>query len=280
MLTNENARQKLFKAHRLPLVMGILNVTPDSFSDGGSYQTEDRALFHVEEMVKAGADIIDIGGESTRPDAALVSEEEELSRVIRTVELTARNFDVLISVDTSKPKVIREAFASGAHIWNDIRSLGEKGALETASELALPVILMHMQGTPQNMQHNPVYSDVVSEVMEFLKTRTDQCIKAGIKKENIIWDPGFGFGKTVDNNYSLLKHFDSFTHEGHLVVSALSRKSMIGAATKVETPRDRVSGSVAGALISAQKGAAIVRVHDVKETVDALKVLEFCQNAD
>ncbi|HAR80328.1 MAG TPA: dihydropteroate synthase [Succinivibrionaceae bacterium] len=260
--------------------MGILNVTPDSFSDGGSYQTEDRALFHVEEMVKAGADIIDIGGESTRPDAALVSEEEELSRVIRTVELTARNFDVLISVDTSKPKVIREAFASGAHIWNDIRSLDEEGALETASELALPVILMHMQGTPQNMQHNPVYSDVVSEVMEFLKTRTEQCIKAGIKKENIIWDPGFGFGKTVDNNYSLLKHFDSFTHEGHLVVSALSRKSMIGAATKVETPRDRVSGSVAGALISAQKGAAIVRVHDVKETVDALRVLELCQNAD
>lgn len=255
-----------------PKIMGILNVTPDSFSDGGSFNKLDCALAHAEQMVKDGASIIDIGGESTRPGAASVSLDEELSRVIPAVEAISKNLDVMISVDTSQPQVMKEAVSCGAHIWNDIRALRLEGALEMASSLQVPVILMHMQGDPVTMQVNPHYDDVVAEVEAFLSERTAQAVKAGIKKENIILDLGFGFGKSPKHNYQLLDAMDKFVASDFPVLSALSRKSMIGAATGIEDPKQRVTGSVAGALISIQKGAQLVRVHDVAQTRQAFDV--------
>lgn len=254
-----------------PKIMGILNFTPDSFSDSGKFFSLDKALFQVEKMLNDGADIIDIGGESTRPNAPIVTLEEELQRVVPLVEAVRQRFDCLISVDTSKAEVMQQSAQVGADIINDIRALQEPNVLETAAELALPVCLMHMQGSPQTMQQSPDYDDVVEEVSEFLNQRIFACLTAGITKEHIILDVGFGFGKTVQHNYQLMKHLPLFADSGYPVLAGLSRKSMIGAV--LDKPVDqRIIGSVAGALLCIQQGAKIVRVHDVAETADALKI--------
>ena len=261
-----------------PQIMGILNFTPDSFSDSGQFFSLDKALFQVEKMLKEGATIIDIGGESTRPMAEEVSEAEELQRVIPLVEAVQKRFDCWISVDTSKAIVMQEAAKVGMDLINDIRALREPGALEIAGQLNLPTCIMHMQGQPRTMQTNPHYDDVVQDVYQFLNDRTQACLAAGIAKENIIWDMGFGFGKTVQHNYKLLQQLAHFCERGYPVLAGLSRKSMIGAV--LDKPvTERVVGSVAGALIAAQNGATILRVHDVAETADALKVWQATQQA-
>ena len=262
-----------------PQIMGILNFTPDSFSDSGQFFSLDKALFQVEKMLKEGATIIDIGGESTRPIMAEeVPETEELQRVIPLVEAVQKRFDCWISVDTSKAIVMQEAAKVGMDLINDIRALREPGALEIAGQLNLPTCIMHMQGQPRTMQTNPHYDDVVQDVYQFLNDRTQACLAAGIAKENIIWDMGFGFGKTVQHNYKLLQQLAHFCERGYPVLAGLSRKSMIGAV--LDKPvTERVVGSVAGALIAAQNGATILRVHDVAETADALKVWQATQQA-
>ena len=261
-----------------PQIMGILNFTPDSFSDSGQFFSLDKALFQVEKMLKEGATIIDIGGESTRPMAEEVPETEELQRVIPLVEAVRKRFDCWISVDTSKAMVMQEAAKVGMDLINDIRALREPGALEIAGQLNLPTCIMHMQGQPRTMQTNPHYDDVVQDVYQFLETRTQVCLEAGIAKENIIWDMGFGFGKTVQHNYKLLQQLALFCKSGYPILAGLSRKSMIGAV--LDKPvTERVVGSVAGALIVAQNGATILRVHDVAATADALKVWRATQQA-
>ena len=261
-----------------PQIMGILNFTPDSFSDSGQFFSLDKALFQVEKMLKEGATIIDIGGESTRPMAEEVPETEELQRVIPLVEAVQKRFDCWISVDTSKAIVMQEAAKVGMDLINDIRALREPGALEIAGQLNLPTCIMHMQGQPRTMQTNPHYDDVVQDVYQFLNDRTQACLAAGIAKENIIWDMGFGFGKTVQHNYKLLQQLADFCESGYPVLAGLSRKSMIGAV--LDKPvTERVMGSVAGALIAAQNGATILRVHDVAATADALKVWQATQEA-
>lgn len=262
-----------------PQIMGILNFTPDSFSDSGQFFSLDKALFQVEKMLKEGATIIDIGGESTRPIMAEeVPETEELQRVIPLVEAVQKRFDCWISVDTSKAIVMQEAAKVGMDLINDIRALREPGALEIAGQLNLPTCIMHMQGQPRTMQTNPHYDDVVQDVYQFLETRTQACLDAGIAKENIIWDMGFGFGKTVQHNYKLLQQLAQFCKSGYPILAGLSRKSMIGAV--LDKPvTERVVGSVAGALIAAQNGATILRVHDVAVTADALKVWQATQEA-
>lgn len=261
-----------------PQIMGILNFTPDSFSDSGQFFSLDKALFQVEKMLKEGATIIDIGGESTRPMAEEVPETEELQRVIPLVEAVRKRFDCWISVDTSKAMVMQEAAKVGMDLINDIRALREPGALEIAGQLNLPTCIMHMQGQPRTMQTNPHYDDVVQDIYQFLETRTQVCLEAGIAKENIIWDMGFGFGKTVQHNYKLLQQLALFCKSGYPILAGLSRKSMIGAV--LDKPvTDRVVGSVAGALIAAQNGATILRVHDVAATADALKVWRATQQA-
>ncbi|AKD39216.1 dihydropteroate synthase [Pasteurella multocida subsp. multocida OH4807] len=254
-----------------PQIMGILNFTPDSFSDSGQFFDLDKALQHVENMLRAGATIIDIGGESTRPMAEEVTVEQELARVIPVVEAVKRHFDCWISVDTSKAEVMNAAAEVGMDLINDIRALREPKALETAAALDLPVCIMHMQGQPRTMQQNPQYDDVVAEVLAFLQQRTAQCIDAGIRSENLIWDMGFGFGKTVEHNYKLLQNLSHFCERGIPVLAGLSRKSMIGAVLN-KPVEQRVIGSVTGALIAAMQGAKILRVHDVDETADALKI--------
>ncbi|MDU5639225.1 MAG: dihydropteroate synthase, partial [Haemophilus parainfluenzae] len=229
-------------------------------------------------MLKEGATIIDIGGESTRPMAEEVPETEELQRVIPLVEAVRKRFDCWISVDTSKAIVMQEAAKVGMDLINDIRALREPGALEIAGQLNLPTCIMHMQGQPRTMQTNPHYDDVVQDVYQFLETRTQACLEAGIAKENIIWDMGFGFGKTVQHNYKLLQQLVQFCKSGYPILAGLSRKSMIGAV--LDKPvTERVVGSVAGALIAAQNGATILRVHDVAATADALKVWRATQQA-
>ena len=261
-----------------PQIMGILNFTPDSFSDSGQFFSLDKALFQVEKMLKEGATIIDIGGESTRPMAEEVPETEELQRVIPLVEAVQKRFDCWISVDTSKAIVMQEAAKVGMDLINDIRALREPGTLEIAGQLNLPTCIMHMQGQPRTMQTNPHYDDVVQDVYQFLETRTQACLEAGIAKENIIWDMGFGFGKTVQHNYKLLQQLAQFCKSGYPILAGLSRKSMIGAV--LDKPvTERVVGSVAGALIAAQNGATILRVHDVAATTDALKVWQATQEA-
>ncbi|WP_421527754.1 dihydropteroate synthase [Morganella morganii] len=256
-----------------PQVMGILNVTPDSFSDGGTHNTPAKALEHAWKMIAEGATIIDIGGESTRPGAAEVSPEQEAERVIPVVAAIARESDVWISVDTSKALVIREAANAGAHILNDIRSFSEPGALQAAAQSGLPVCVMHMQGEPRTMQQAPHYQNVVREVYTYLEAQVARCVAAGIEKNHIILDPGFGFGKTLAHNYQLLDKLDLFHNLGLPVLAGMSRKSMIGQLMDIP-PDERVAGSVACAVIAAMKGAQIIRVHDVKETVQAMKVVE------
>lgn len=270
-----------------PRVMGILNVTPDSFSDGGllaqpdspSFRVAlDKVLAAVESMVNAGATIVDVGGESTRPGAPAVSPDEELLRVVPVVEAIARRFDVLISVDTSAPEVISAVASAGAGMINDIRALQRPGALAAVAATRLSVCLMHMQGEPSSMQQNPVYSDVVAEVIAFLQLRRDACRDAGIPDSRLCIDPGFGFGKTVEHNYLLLARLSEFGVLGLPVLAGLSRKSMVGAVTGKPVSQ-RLAGSVAGALLAAHSGVRILRVHDVSETVDALKVLAATQAA-
>lgn len=256
-----------------PKIMGILNVTPDSFSDGGKFLGRDQAVAQAALMAEAGASIIDVGGESTRPGADLVPVEEELSRVVPVVEEIARELDVMISVDTSAPEVMEECVKAGAHLWNDIRALQRPGAVETAARLEVGICLMHMQGDPKTMQINPVYNDVVKEVTQFLRERADICSKAGIPADRIILDPGFGFGKNLDENYILLNNLSKIT-EGtdYFLLSALSRKGMIGKVTGQSIAADRITGSVAAAFYSFMQGANMVRVHDVEETAQALAV--------
>ena len=261
-----------------PQIMGILNFTPDSFSDSGQFFQLDKALVQVETMLQQGASIIDIGGESTRPMAEEVTLEQELERVIPLVEAVRQRFDCWISVDTSKALVMQEAANAGMDLINDIRALREPNALQTAVQLGLPVCIMHMQGQPRTMQLNPHYDDVVADVLKFMQQRTEQCLASGIKKENLIWDPGFGFGKSVQHNYRLLQQLSVFCEQGYPVLAGISRKSMIGAVLD-KTVEQRTVGIVVAALIAAIKGACILRVHDVGETADALKIWQATMNA-
>jgi dihydropteroate synthase len=263
---------------RYPQVMGILNVTPDSFSDGGRHNQLHDALLHAHALISAGATMIDIGGESTRPGAAEVSEDEELERVVPVVEAIAQRFEVFISVDTSKAAVIRESAKVGAHLINDVRSLQEPGALQAAVESELPVCLMHMQGEPRTMQQAPHYDDLIGDVNSFFQQHIDRCVAAGITKQKLLLDPGFGFGKNLTHNYQLLARLSEFHHFGLPLLVGMSRKSMVGQLLNVP-PEQRLIGSVACAVIAAMQGAQIVRVHDVKETVEAMRVVEATLSA-
>lgn len=268
-------RQRQLDVSR-PVVMGILNVTPDSFSDGGKHQHLSDALYQAEQMLKDGALILDIGGESTRPGAADVSEHEELDRVVPVIAALRQRFDCAISVDTSKAAVMSAAIQAGADIINDVRSLMEPGALEVALKTGVPVCLMHMQGAPRSMQHAPDYNDVTAEVLDYLLQRANECVQAGLRKENIILDPGFGFGKSLQHNYTLLQRLERFVDLGYPVLAGMSRKSMIGQLLNVPV-NERLAGSVACATIAALKGAHIIRVHDVKESVQAVRVVTAMQ---
>jgi len=254
-----------------PVVMGILNVTPDSFSDGGLFSSTDKALRQAEKMLEDGAQIIDIGGESTRPGAQSVSSSEELDRVIPVIERIHQELDVIISIDTSKAIVMTEAAGAGAGMINDVMALRAGGARIAAEKTGLPVCLMHMQGEPRIMQSNPQYNNVVAEVKTFLTQRIEECLSAGIKKQQIIIDPGFGFGKTLAHNIELFKQLKQFIKLQYPVLVGASRKSMIGRITARKTDK-RLSGSIALAALAAEKGAAIIRVHDVAETLDAIKI--------
>lgn len=254
-----------------PQIMGILNVTPDSFSDGGKHNHKDQAIAYAKNMMIDGATVIDVGGESTRPGASPVDVDEEIRRIIPVVEALSA-LDVIISIDTSEPLVIREAVKAGAHIWNDVRALTRAGALETAAELNIPVIIMHMRGEPTTMNNLDQYDDVTFDVMQEIKQRIDVATAAGVKPENIMVDPGFGFAKNAQQNLKLLNEFYKLNTLGYPILSALSRKRFIGEALGGAAAQDRAIGSVAGHLISVQQGASMVRVHDVKAMSDALKV--------
>jgi dihydropteroate synthase len=253
-------------------VMGILNTTPDSFSDGGLWANRQRAVEHGLAMVAAGADIIDVGGESTRPGAQPVCAQEEMDRVVPVIEAIARQTSVTLSVDTSKPEVMAAAVAAGAGLVNDVFALRQQGALEMAASLGVPVCLMHMQGTPRDMQSNPAYHDVVTEVESFLVQRARACEDAGISSDHILLDPGFGFGKNLEHNIALFRALPRLCHIGYPVLVGVSRKAMLGALTG-KPVGERLASSVVAAVLAVRLGAAVVRVHDVAETVDALKVL-------
>jgi len=262
-----------------PVVMGVLNITPDSFSDGGHYRQLTDALRRAEAMVAEGAAIIDIGGESTRPGALPVSAQEELDRVLPVVARLARELPVPISVDTSKSEVMREAISAGAGLINDVRALRLPGALGVVVASGVPVCLMHMRGEPGIMQREPYYADVVAEVRAFLAERVHACEAAGIPGDRILIDPGFGFGKTLAHNLSLLRYLDRFAGLAAGVVVGLSRKSMIGSLSNAPVG-ERLSGSLAAAVIAAWQGARIIRAHDVRETVQALRVCAGVLEAD
>ncbi|UEX19668.1 dihydropteroate synthase [Stenotrophomonas sp. SI-NJAU-1] len=253
-------------------VMGIVNVTPDSFSDGGAHDTTEAAVAHGLKLVEEGADLLDIGGESTRPGAAPVSIDEELRRVVPVIEQLAARTAVPISIDTFKPEVMRAAVASGAGMINDIFGLRQEGALQVAADAGVPVVLMHMQGEPGHMQADPQYDDVVAEVHGFLVQRLFAAEMAGIARKNLVIDLGFGFGKTTAHNMTLLARSERFLELGVPMLAGLSRKRSLGELTGRQSPAERVAASVAAHLIAVQRGARIVRVHDVAATVDALKV--------
>lgn len=255
----------------VPHVMGILNVTPDSFSDGGKHNGKVQAIAHAKQMIADGATVIDVGGESTRPGASVVEVEEEIRRVIPVVEALAE-LDVVISIDTSQPEVIQAAVAAGAHIWNDVRALTRPNALETAAELNIPVIIMHMRGEPTTMNGLDQYDNVTLDVIAELSQRVADALKAGVKAENIMIDPGFGFAKNAKQNLKLLKEFHQLNQLGYPILSALSRKRFIGEALGGADAGQRAVGSVAGHLLSIQQGACMVRAHDVKAMSDAIKV--------
>lgn len=254
-----------------PHIMGVVNVTPDSFSDGGEFATAERAIAHALELAAEGASLIDIGGESTRPGAQAVSAAQELDRVAPVVEAVAAE-GIAVSVDTSKPEVMRAAAAAGAAMINDVRALQEDNALQVVAESGLAVCLMHMQGEPRTMQANPAYDDVVEEVSAFLLARAGDCERAGISRDRIVLDPGFGFGKRLQHNLALLAHLDSFAGQGYPLLVGISRKSMLG--SLLDRPVvERLAGSLAAASLSAWLGAHIIRVHDVAATRDVLKVV-------
>lgn len=257
-----------------PQVMGILNVTPDSFSDGGKFDTLDNALTQAKRMIEAGVTIIDIGGESTRPGAPDVALEEELQRVIPVITAIRQHSDVWISIDTSKAEVMRQAILAGADIINDVRALQEPGALEVAAQAGLPICLMHMQGQPRTMQANPHYEDLVKEVGEFLQERIEACEKVGIQREQLILDPGFGFGKTLEHNYHMLAHLEEFHQFGLPILAGMSRKSMLFKLLD-KAPAECVAASVSCATIAAMKGAQIIRVHDFEQTLDAMEIVKM-----
>jgi len=254
-------------------VMGILNTTPDSFSDGGLWVDRDRAVRHALSMVADGAHMIDVGGESTRPGARSVSIREELERVVPVVKAIASATTATVSVDTGKPEVMEAAVAAGAGFINDVYALRRHGAVETAARLNVPVCLMHMQGQPRDMQHDPHYGDVVTEVEAFLLERAAACEAAGIARQNILLDPGFGFGKTVQHNIALFRAIPRLCRAGYPLLVGLSRKSLLGALTG-RAVEARLAASITAAVLAARRGAAVVRVHDVAATVDALRVLE------
>ncbi len=255
-----------------PRVMGIVNVTPDSFSDGGAHDTLEAAVAHGLKLAEEGADILDVGGESTRPGAGEVPLDEELRRVIPVIGRLAKETSLPISVDSYKPEVMRAAVAAGAGMVNDVYGLRQPGALDAAAELGVPVVIMHMLGEPRSMQDAPEYDDVVGDVHRFLTERIFAAEMAGIAKKNLVVDPGFGFGKTTAHNLALLAQFERFAELGVPALAGLSRKRTIGELTGRDRPAERIAGSVAAHLIAAQRGAKILRVHDVAATVDALKV--------
>ena len=259
-------------ATRQPLVMAVINVTPDSFSDGGRFDSAEQAIEQALQQVEEGADLLDIGGESTRPGAVPVSEQEELDRVLPVIEGLVARTAVPISIDTVKPAVMRQAAAAGARMINDVNGLRSEGAVELVAELKLPVCIMHMQGQPRTMQEDPRYASVVDDIADFLAQRARVCQDAGLDPRHIVIDPGFGFGKTLDHNLRLLAELGRLADLGFPVLAGLSRKSMLGAITGRKRPDQRLAASIAAHLIAADRGAAIVRVHDVAETVDALKV--------
>ena len=256
-----------------PLVCGILNVTPDSFSDGGRFDDLDRAVAHGCTLAAEGADLVDVGGESTRPGSRPPTLAEELARVVPVVEALAQRVPVPLSVDTSRPEVMRAAVAAGASMVNDVRALRSPGALVAAAELGVPVCLMHMQRSPETMQEDPRYRDVVVEVRTFLAERVRACLDAGIRQEHLVVDPGFGFGKTLTHNVALLASLDAFTGLGFPVMVGLSRKSVLGQLTG-RTVGDRLPGSLAAAIVAVQRGATLLRVHDVAATRDVLAILD------
>lgn len=262
-----------------PHVMGILNVTPDSFSDGGRHNEKDAAVARALEMMTEGATVIDIGGESTRPGASPVSVEEEIRRVVPVVEALSA-YDVVLSIDTSQPEVIRASVAAGAHIWNDVRALTRPNALQTAAELNIPVIIMHMRGEPTTMNNLNQYDDVTADVIAELQQRVTDALAVGVKPENIMIDPGFGLPKNAQQNFKLLNELHQFNGIGYPILSALSRKSFIGEALGGVEPTQRAVGSVAAHLLSIQQGACMVRVHDVKAMSDAIKVWQAMQLAN
>lgn len=253
-----------------PVVMGVLNVTPDSFSDGGRYVAIDAALRLAEKMCQDGAGIIDVGGESTRPGAAPVSSNEELDRVMPVVEAIHQRFDVIISLDTSTPALITAGASAGAGLINDVRALQRSGALAAAAATSLPICLMHMQGEPDTMQLRPHYDSVCDEVMAFLRERAEACINAGIAAERLLYDPGFGFGKTLSHNLSLLKHFERLQALGGPLLVGMSRKSMLGQVLGGAAVNARAAAGLAAAVLAVERGARIIRTHDVRETADAL----------
>ena len=260
-----------------PVIMGIVNVTPDSFSDGGQFFNTTAALNHAMQLLDEGATILDIGGESTRPGAPDVSLEDELQRVIPLINAIREQSDCVISIDTSKAEVMRQAIEAGADIVNDVRALQEPGAIEVVVQYPdVVVCLMHMQGQPRSMQNAPHYDDLASEINDFFNQRIVACEAAGIKQSQLILDPGFGFGKTLKHNYQILAQLNDYAQLGLPLLAGLSRKSMIGNLLNRDT-KDRLAGSLAGALIAAQNGAHIIRVHDVKETADVLGVYQACK---
>ena len=278
MITQLRCGERTLPVKR-PLVMGVVNLTPDSFSDGNRYLEPAQALERALALEAEGAAIIDLGGESTRPGAAPVTVQEELRRVLPVLEQLRPRTAAVLSIDTSKPEVMRACSAAGADLINDVYALRAPGALEAAAESGCAICIMHMQGEPRTMQHAPQYADVVGEVRAFLQARVQACRAAGIAEARLVLDPGFGFGKTLEHNLTLLRHLEALRLEGLPLLAGLSRKSMIGALTG-QPAEQRVHGSVAAALIAAQNGAQILRVHDVAATVDALKVLAAVSGGD
>ena len=267
--------QKL-KNRQRPLVMGILNVTPDSFSDGGRYSQIDTALDHARSMLAEGADIIDVGAESTRPGAEAVSGADELQRVVPIITALMNELGAVVSVDTSKPEVMQAAIDVGAAMINDVQALSAPGAMEIVATADVLVCLMHMQGLPRTMQADPQYQDVVNDIIYFLEKQADDCVAAGIETNRIVIDPGFGFGKSLTHNYTLMRELRRFNELGYRVLVGMSRKSMIG--MLLDIPADqRLIGSVVLAALAAERGAAIIRVHDVGETVEAVRLVQAVQ---
>jgi len=267
----QSSQQSLTSLNQVQ-VMGILNVTPDSFSDGGKFSHFDTALRQVEYMIENGVNIIDIGGESTRPGAVDVNEKDELARVIPLLKAIKSRFDISVSIDTSKAVVMSEAITYGANIINDVRALQNDGCLDVIAQSDVLVCLMHMQGMPRTMQESPYYENIINDILRFFEERIKNCKQRGISKERLILDPGFGFGKTLAHNYQMLAQFSLFKKLNLPLLAGTSRKSMLGHLLNRDVDQ-RLAGSLASAIVAVQQGASIIRVHDVAETVDAIKVL-------